>query len=302
MFPRRYLRRSLVTVLLLPIVLLSLLFIYQNRSTTLSENSAHQHDPDSPISHNNIPNYNIRYNVYTKRPIRRPRSGTPSTLSTTDKQHVTQPSSTSTTSSSTSSTSSSTSSTSSSTSSTPSSTSSIPSSFDRYNRDSQLQNLINDFQKSPSSEIQTGPLPVIDTKNLNSFVHLDLKGAAPKIDYFEKLFPFLKSLGANGLLLEYEDMFPFTGRLAVVRHGLAYSKEDVQRILALAEQNHLKVMPLLQTYGHLEYVLKLKEFMHLREDPRYPQVITPCLEESYKLLFGRCRIFHRTMLVCILDI
>jgi hexosaminidase len=50
--------------------------------------------------------------------------------------------------------------------------------------------------------------------------------------------------------------------------------------------NGLKVMPLLQVYGHLEYVLKLKEFMYLREDSRYPQVITPCLEESYKLIFG----------------
>ena len=59
-----------------------------------------------------------------------------------------------------------------------------------------------------------------------------------------------------------------------------------RELAELAEKNNLKVMPLLQVYGHLEYVLKLKEFMHLREDKRYPQVITPCLEESYKLIFG----------------
>lgn len=128
--------------------------------------------------------------------------------------------------------------------------------------------------------------PVIETKNLERFVHLDLKGAAPKIDYYEKLFPFLKLLGATGLLIEYEDMFPYTDHLASIKHGLAYTKTDIQRILKLAKLNALKVMPLLQVYGHLEYVLKLKEFMHLREDSRYPQVITPCLEESYKLIFG----------------
>ena len=128
---------------------------------------------------------------------------------------------------------------------------------------------------------------VIDTKNLERFVHLDLKGAAPKIEYYQKLFPFLKQLGATGLLVEYEDMFPFTDRLAVIRHGLAYSKSDIEQLLHLARMSGLKVMPLLQVYGHLEYVLKLKEFMHLREDRRYPQVITPCLEESYKLIFGR---------------
>lgn len=128
--------------------------------------------------------------------------------------------------------------------------------------------------------------PVIETKNLERFVHLDLKGAAPKIDYYERLFPYLRLLGATGLLIEYEDMFPFTGHLAPIQHGLAYTKGDIQRIIDLATMNTLKVMPLLQVYGHLEYVLKLKEFMHLREDSRYPQVITPCLEESYKLIFG----------------
>jgi hexosaminidase len=131
--------------------------------------------------------------------------------------------------------------------------------------------------------------PVYDTKNLERFVHLDLKGAAPIVDYYEKLFPFLRQLGATGLLIEYEDMFPFTDHLSIIKHGLAYTQTDIQRILTLAKMNGLKVMPLLQVYGHLEYVLKLKEFMHLREDSRYPQVITPCLEESYTLIFGKCR-------------
>ena len=131
--------------------------------------------------------------------------------------------------------------------------------------------------------------PVIDTKHLERFVHLDLKGAAPKLDYYRKLFPLLKQWGATGLLIEYEDMFPFAGRLAVIRHGLAYTKADIEQLLQLAKVHGLKVMPLLQVYGHLEYVLKLKEFIHLREDKRYPQVITPCLEESYTLIFGKSK-------------
>ena len=135
-------------------------------------------------------------------------------------------------------------------------------------------------------ELQSQVLPVLDARTLDRFVHLDLKGAAPKVDYYEKLFPYLKQLGATGVLIEYEDMFPFTGRLSIVPHGLAHTKADIERILQLAKRSNLKVMPLLQVYGHLEYVLKLKEFVHLREDQQYPQVITPCLEESYKLIFG----------------
>ncbi|CAF1273626.1 unnamed protein product [Rotaria magnacalcarata] len=147
-------------------------------------------------------------------------------------------------------------------------------------------NTLNNHRQIPEyHSIEQIPYPVINTKNLERFVHLDLKGAAPKLDYYQKLFPFLKRLGATGLLIEYEDMFPFVNHLAIIKHGLAYSKHDIQLILQLADMNGLKIMPLLQVYGHLEYVLKLKEFMHLREDKRYPQVITPCLEESYKLIF-----------------
>jgi hypothetical protein len=263
MFPRRYLRRSLVAVLLVPIILLSLLAIYQNRDAIFSENSSHDHhhhqqqhnDDDPHLSHNNLPDRNMRYNFQSKHSSTS--NNIPSKVHINEDQQI-------------------------------KSSSSIPKTIqplNMFNNDERLQ-MFNRIQQFPPFQHKSIALPVIETKNLQSFVHLDLKGAAPKVDYYEKLFPYLKQLGANGLLIEYEDMFPYADRLSIVRHGLAYSKDDVQKILKLAERNNLKVMPLLQLYGHLEYVLKLKEFMHLREDKRYPQVITPCLEESYKLLFG----------------
>jgi hexosaminidase len=36
----------------------------------------------------------------------------------------------------------------------------------------------------------------------------------------------------------------------------------------------------------LEFVLKLKEFSDLRENSRYPQVITPCIKKTYTVLFS----------------
>jgi hypothetical protein len=108
---------------------------------------------------------------------------------------------------------------------------------------------------------------------LDRIVHIDMKGAAPKPDYFKEFIPFIKKYGATGILIEYEDMFPFTGRLEVVKHGNAYSKDDIKLILQLAKDNNLTVMPLVQTYGHLEWVLKHKDFAHLRENPEFPQGI-----------------------------
>lgn len=106
-------------------------------------------------------------------------------------------------------------------------------------------------------------------------VHLDLKGAPPKVEYFKRFFPLLSKLGATGILIEYEDMFPYKGSLVNISATNAYSLEDIKVILKLAEMSQLSVIPLVQTFGHMEFILKLKEFEHLRELFEYPQVICP---------------------------
>jgi hexosaminidase len=104
-------------------------------------------------------------------------------------------------------------------------------------------------------------------------VHLDLKGAPPRVSYYEDFFPLISSLGATGILMEYEDMFPFSGpQLQDLPAHNAYSKSDIRYILQLATNNGLEVIPLIQTFGHLEFLLKLKKYTELREVQKYPQV------------------------------
>jgi hexosaminidase len=70
--------------------------------------------------------------------------------------------------------------------------------------------------------------------------------------------PLFKEWGATGLLIEWEDTFPFDGEHleAVGSYGSdspgLYSKEQVTEIIGLAEENRLVVIPLVQTFGHLE--------------------------------------------------
>lgn len=123
-----------------------------------------------------------------------------------------------------------------------------------------------------------------DLFNAEKLVHLDLKGAPPKISYYEKLFPLLQTLGATGILIEYEDMFPYTGKLGNVSALNAYTADDINTINALAMKSNLAVIPLVQTFGHLEFILKLNEFSHLREVPEYPQVICPTHKETVDLI------------------
>ncbi|XP_046406776.1 hexosaminidase D-like [Ischnura elegans] len=127
------------------------------------------------------------------------------------------------------------------------------------------------------------------TISSNRLVHLDLKGAPAKVSYYEKLFPMLKKMGATGLLVEWEDTFPYGDEVADIgssgpaNHDL-YSKEDARLLLELAKQNDLVVIPLVQTFGHLEFVLKHKAFQNLREVENYPSSMCPTNPNSLTLV------------------
>ncbi|XP_064601684.1 uncharacterized protein LOC135467775 [Liolophura sinensis] len=106
-------------------------------------------------------------------------------------------------------------------------------------------------------------------------VHLDLKGAPPKMSYLEKVIPLFSQLGATGLLIEYEDMFPYSKNLETIAAKNAYTVEDIQKINSLANENNLKIIPLVQTFGHMEFVLKGTTYQNLREFEDNPQVVMP---------------------------
>ncbi|KAK2569253.1 Hexosaminidase D [Acropora cervicornis] len=109
----------------------------------------------------------------------------------------------------------------------------------------------------------------------HKLVHLDLKGAPPKMEYLLKILPDFKKWGANGLLVEYEDMFPYKGKYKVLQAKSPYREEEIKQLLDAASENEMIVIPLLQTFGHLEFVLKLKEFSHLRETEHFTNSLCP---------------------------
>ncbi|XP_054739999.1 hexosaminidase D [Anastrepha obliqua] len=115
-------------------------------------------------------------------------------------------------------------------------------------------------------------------------VHLDMKGAPAKLSFLKRLLPTLKKLGATGLLIEYEDMFPYTGVLQALAAKNAYKAEELKDFLESATMHGLSIMPLVQTFGHIEFALKLPEFEHMREIPESPQSICPSQQNSMSFL------------------
>ena len=60
--------------------------------------------------------------------------------------------------------------------------------------------------------------------------------------------------------------------------------QEIAALLQAAKDNNLGVIPLVQTFGHLEFVLKLEQFKNLREEPSYPQSLCPSREEAVNMV------------------
>ncbi|XP_043958058.1 hexosaminidase D [Gambusia affinis] len=122
-------------------------------------------------------------------------------------------------------------------------------------------------------------------------VHLDLKGAPPRVDYLHRLIELFSRLGVDGLLVEYEDMFPYEGELQLLQATAqpAYSREQVLSIQESAKARGMEVIPLVQTFGHMEFVLKHRPLWHLREVPHCVGTLNPHKEEGVKLVMEMLR-------------
>lgn len=118
----------------------------------------------------------------------------------------------------------------------------------------------------------------------HKLVHLDLKGAPTKMTFLIQVLPYFKKWGATGLLVEYEDMFPYKAKYEVLQAKNSYSEAEIKQLLETAAANDLIVIPLVQTFGHLEFVLKHKEFAYLRETEHYTNSLCPNNKDSVPMV------------------
>ena len=55
----------------------------------------------------------------------------------------------------------------------------------------------------------------------------------------------------------------------------------VGQLITAAQDNNLEVIPLVQTFGHMEFVLKHEQFRHLREIEMFPNSMMPVCVDSH---------------------
>lgn len=119
--------------------------------------------------------------------------------------------------------------------------------------------------------------------------HLDFKGVLPRAEYLPVLLHDLAALGYDGVLVEYEDIFPFESTMLAVGREEIWTRIQLQNFLTEAAKQNLQVVPLQQTLGHLEYALRWNVLRELALNKAYPSTIDITREQPKAFVRGLLR-------------
>lgn len=131
--------------------------------------------------------------------------------------------------------------------------------------------------------------------------HLDFNYTSRKIDFVRAQLDFAATHGYNGILWELEDQVRWR-TCPECSNPDSWTQDEFRELLAYSRRLELEPIPLLQTVGHAEYVMKHPAYHSFREDPQYydcyctsnPEVknfIGNWINE-YCELFGDLKYFH----------
>jgi hexosaminidase len=108
----------------------------------------------------------------------------------------------------------------------------------------------------------------------NRIVHIDLKGVPPTFPRLLELLTLFRHMRFTAVLMEWEDVFPwqFDTRLQAPH---AYSVKEIHTLAQHCNELELELIPLVQTLGHSENVLRQEGYEALREVPTRTDVFHP---------------------------
>jgi hexosaminidase len=113
-------------------------------------------------------------------------------------------------------------------------------------------------------------------------VHLDLKGVPPTVERLEGLMPVFRAAGYNAILVEWEDMFPWSDRR--YRCETAFGHDHLNRFYQAAGKHGLEIIPLVQCLGHMETFLGVEGNERLREVPHKSDCLNPLAPGARELV------------------
>ncbi|MGH2649004.1 MAG: beta-N-acetylhexosaminidase [Ginsengibacter sp.] len=114
--------------------------------------------------------------------------------------------------------------------------------------------------------------------------HLDLRIQVMKMDALKKFAKTLSESGINTLVMEWEGTFPFE-KHPLIPNRYAYTKDEIKSFISYCGTLGIDVIPLQQSFGHVEYILRHERYKDLREDQKDYSQVCPLQEEGNRKLF-----------------
>jgi hexosaminidase len=114
--------------------------------------------------------------------------------------------------------------------------------------------------------------------------HLDLRIQVMKMPALKALALKLSKGGVNTLIMEWEGTYPYKDHLAIPNR-FAYTREEVISFIDYCTSLGIDVIPLQQSFGHVEYILQNYRYDTLREDKKDYSQINPIHEKEAKEFF-----------------
>jgi hypothetical protein len=144
------------------------------------------------------------------------------------------------------------------------------------------------YALSTVKQLRNGPL--LSIGKIRDYPRLAMRG-------FHLMFESIRQLGAteaaaliksaarlklNTLLLEFGPRFPFE-RHATVRLPSALTAAELRQLLDQARFHGIQCIPLQQSLGHLNYLLRHDEYSYIREEEEVKAQMCPTNENSFKV-------------------
>lgn len=114
--------------------------------------------------------------------------------------------------------------------------------------------------------------------------HLDLRIQVMKMDALKKFASKLSKSGVNTIIMEYEATFPFE-KHPLIPNRYAYTKAEIADFVKYCSGLGIDVIPLQQSFGHVEYILRFPKYAKLRESNKDYSQVNPMEEKLARELF-----------------
>lgn len=132
--------------------------------------------------------------------------------------------------------------------------------------------------------LQTGFSQTPDNKFLVRGFHLDLRIQVMPMPALKAFAKKLSDNGINTLIMEWEGTYPFE-KHPLIPNRYAYTKAEIVGFVKYCNGLGIDVIPLQQSFGHVEYILRNEKYKELREDQKDYSQVCPLQTKQDSALF-----------------